>query len=111
MTPAEDAHAVVAEKFALLKTAVDEYFTAKETFNKLAHDEQCSDPMCPETTNAHGVISPESLSTFVVLAELTAVTENGTMTHTSRCFNGSAMACLGLITEAQTALVLQGSSF
>lgn len=108
MTATDDAFEAVSQKFSVLKVAVEEYFAAKNAFEAARHEQDCDDPLCPDRTNEHGVISPESLSTFVVVAELTAVTEAGTMTHTSRCFHGSAMACLGLLTEAQTCMVMQG---
>jgi hypothetical protein len=107
MTAVDDAYEKVTTQFSVLKTAVEDYFAAKQAYDRARHDDECTDPLCDERTN-YGALGPESLSTFVVLAELTAVTENGTMTHTSRCFQGSAMACLGLITEAKTVMVLQG---
>jgi len=101
----------LGEAFGNLKTAIEAYFMAKHNFRVIDHRLQCDEPECPERMDLQpGQIGPESLSTFVVAAELTALTESGSYTHTDKAFFGSAMATLGLLTEAQLTFIGQGHS-
>lgn len=93
--------------FGNLQDAIEEYFAARAVFLDQRHDDQCDDPLCPDRVRPSA--TPQSLSGFVVLAELTAMTADGSViTHADHCFQGSAMSALGMITHAQWALMREG---
>lgn len=109
LTPLEVANERSQQAFEHLKAAVDDYFAAKGVAQKLQHEQDCDDPECP-TRVLQTEVGLESLSSFVVLAELTSITDGGaTVTHTCQTFGGSAMSVLGLLTEAQAKLLQYGA--
>lgn len=99
MTP-EEARAEQLAAWETLQQAIGDFFDKRLVADRLYHDAECTDPLCTEKEE-RDKWGPQSLSTFVLLAEYTTMRGDGTTgTRTAMAPHGSPMAVLGLITEA-----------